>query len=267
MRRLKTCLLVIGVVVVCLLLGKNLIAKLVLSSGIKAMTGLDTRVASVEVGLLKSAVRIRRLEVLNPPGFPEPVMVGLPELYVAYDLGSLLRGKTHLGTVRLSLQEFNVVRKSDGQLNLRSIKVLESTGPQKGTGSVTSKPAPEFQIDVLELQIGKVVFTDATRSPMLVKEFRINIDERYEHIANPYAFAGLVVSRALIKMTVGQLTNFDVAGLQSAVTQTLKESAGRLTGTLSAGAEQAEQGGKEAAGRAKDVVDQTTGTFKKLLGN
>ncbi len=270
MKWLKTVFVVLVVAVCVLVLGRNLVAKAAVSGGIKMIAGLDARIGSMQGGLLKSAVGIKELQVLDPAGFQEPVMVDIPELYVDYDLGSFLRGKVHLETLRLHLKQFNVVKNGQGQLNLHAIKALETGKAQQPPAQKPGGPAPALQIDVLELNIGKVVFKDYTKSPVLVKEFNVNIDERYEHIANPYAFAGLVVSRALIKTTVGQLANFDVMGLQSTVTQALKEGAGKLTGTLTQGAEQAAGAATNvvggATGTAKEVVDQTSGRLKKLFG-
>jgi hypothetical protein len=244
--------------VVAGLIAKDVIASVAVTQGIKAITGLNARIASMQVGLRNTTVGIKGLQVLNPPGFTEAVMVDIPELYIDYELSSFLKGKAHLETLRLNLQELTVVRGADGRLNLRAIKAIESDKPKKATEPPQAGKATGFQIDVLELRIGTVVFKDYSQSPPLEREFRVNVEERYEHITDPYAFAGLVVSRALVKTTVGQLANFDVAGLQRAAVEALKRSANYLTGTLREGVESSGQLGTEA-------VNEAAGAFKKLF--
>ena len=267
MQWLKKSLIVASLVVVAFILLKNMIASAAFSGGVKAITGLNTQVRGVQVGLFNTSVGIKGLRVLNPSGFPDRVMVEVPEIFVDYDLGSFLKGKAHLETVRLHLSELNVIKSADGKVNLQSIKALEPAKAREATNPSQPGRAPEFQIDVLELKVGKVVYKDYASSPPMTQEFNVNIDERYEHITNPYVFSGLVVSRALMKTTVGRLANFDVAGLQANVTEALKLSAGQLTSTLMEGTAAAEKLGKGAWGSATDTIKDTTSSLKKLLGN
>lgn len=258
---------IVGLVMLALtvgmLLAKNLIASAALSGGVKAITGLTTQVNGVQVGLLKTVVGIDGLRVLNPAGFPEAVMVDVPELYVDYDLGALLKGRTHLERLRLHLRELNVVTSADGRLNLKAVKALE---PGAASRQPTGR-APAFQIDVLELKVGKVVYADYTKSPPLVREFAVNIDERYERITNPTAFAGLVVSRALVKTTIASLANFDVRALESNVRDILRQSAQRVGATVTEGVGAAGQLGSDTLDAAQGAVEGASGTLKRLLGN
>ena len=265
MKRLKQMLAIAAIVLIGLFLGKNLIAKSALSGGVKLITGLDTQIGSLRVGLINTAVGIKGLRVLNPHGFPERVMVDVPEIFVDYDLGSFLKGEAHLQTMRVNLAELHVIKSAEGQLNLNSVKALESGKTEAGQ-KPQAGPAPKFLIDVLELKVGKVVYKDYTANPPMVKEFAVNIDERYEHITNPYTFGALVFSRALMKTTVAQLAHFDVRGLQATVTEGLKGSAARLTSTLTEGTDAAQRIGQDALGTASEAVKGTAGTLKKLLG-
>jgi hypothetical protein len=276
MKPIRTIVGVLLIALVGVLLGKNLIAKAAVIGGAKAMTGLNVQVRDLDVGFPRTAVRIQGLRVMNPSGFPDPLMLEMPEIFVDYDLGAFVKGKAHLETVRLNLKELNVIRSADGKLNLDSIRAIQSgQAPGKAQRSAPPGRAPEFAIDVLELKVGKVVFKDYTKGPAAqVMVYDVRIDERYEHITNPYTFAGLVISRALFKTTVGRLTGFDVAGLQAGVANALKASAGQL-GSVVGSAEQvgrdafgtAEQVGRDATGAAKDAVDAATGTIKKIFGN
>lgn len=263
--------LVVAVVVVGAWVGKGLLAKLAVSGGVRLVTGLDASIGSLHVGVFNTSIGVRNLQVRNPAGFADQVMVDLPEIYADYDLGAALKGNIHLERVRLNLKELRVVKNADGRLNLRAIKGLESDTP----APPPSSKAGAFVIDALDLKIGTVTYADYTASPPSVKTFTVNLDEHFEHITNPTVFAGLVVSRALMKTTVAQLANFDVSGVQSMVTQGLRDSAGLVAGTATHVATEAAsqlQGGatgaaKEAADAATKAVGGVGGSLKKLFGN
>jgi len=271
----------LAIVVTGVVLMRNAVAKSVLSTGIHVITGLPADVKSVNVDLFRQAVGVRDLEIFQPDGFPDGVMVSVPEIYIDYRLGEFLSGTAHIEQMRLHVAELHVVKAENGRLNLRSIKAIESGTAQRG--QAPSQEAPEFQIDSLKLQVGTVVYTDHTVSPPAVREFPVNIDQEFTGITNPHVFAGLIVSQALMKTTVASLANFDVAGLQRDVTTALRASAGALSGTLSEGLGAARKAGQTAASAdaftaaqqvgqstteaAKNVVGEATGTLKKVFGN
>jgi uncharacterized protein involved in outer membrane biogenesis len=226
------------------------------------MTGLNLTIRSMSVGVLKSAVGINGLRLHNPSGFPDPVMVDLPEMYVDYDLGAFVGGKVHLEEVRLNLKEFIVVKDAQGRVNLDALKVV-----QESKGAPAEKPqpaahAPQMQIDVLQLKVGKVIFKDYSKGgEPSVQEFPLNLDERYEHITNPQMLAGLIVSRALMNTTVAKLTGVDLTAVQAQVGEQMKQATELVAGT----AKDAADVGKAAFGTAKDSVQKTADTLKKAL--
>ena len=290
MKLLRSLLLGIVVLLAAVLAGKNLIAKTALTGGVKMITGLDTKLEGVQVGLFSTAVGVKGLQVMNPPQFSERVMLDMPELFIDYNLSDILKGKIHLEVVRLNLKEFNVSKSADSQLNLNSIEALSAAKkPAEGKpAKPEGKPAApiNLQIDLLELSIGTVTYTDYTKNPPAKQTFAVNINERHEHITNPYTFAGLLVSRALMRTSIAQLANFDLRGLQSGVETALKDSASQFLkqggvlgdalqkdglgvmqrtgkGTVDA-AGNASQDAVDAAG---DAVKGATGAVKKLFGN
>lgn len=271
MKILKRTLIIIILVLAALLVGKNMIAKAAVMGGAKAITGLDVHLRSMSVGLLKTAISIQGLEVHNPPAFVDSVMLDMPEIYVDYDLGSMLKGTPHLSEVRIHLAELDVIKNQEGAVNINSIQALQSGKPNaeaQASSKKTAGPTPEFQIDRLSLKVGKVVYKDYTRrgAPPQVREFAVNIDEHYEHITNPYTFAGLVISRALVNTTIGQLANIDVNALQAGVMHALKESAGSFIPAANAVSKEAMGTAQEVVGTAQDAVKETTQSLKKLLG-
>ena len=263
--------LAVGVV-----LAKNVIAKTAVMGGVRAMTGLDLQIRGMQVGLFKRAVGIQGLVLKNPSGFPDPVMMDLPDLYVAYDLGAFLARKIHLQEVRLHVKEFNVIRDRQGRLNLDSLKVVQESKGQTAPPQKTPQPAPEMLVDTLHLQIGKVVYKDYSHGGKpVVQEFPINLDEQYAHITSPQAFAALVVSRALVRTSLARLTNINLASLQSlvqnpmgSVTQAVGMArSGAVAGVnlVAGGAKSAAQGATKAGQEAVGALEDTATSLKKSL--
>jgi uncharacterized protein involved in outer membrane biogenesis len=219
-------LLVIAVsALVGVMVAKNLVAKAAVTSGVKLITGLPLGIRSMDVGILNTAVGIRGLRLHHPSGFPDKVMVDMPEIFVDYDLGAFLRGKVHLEEVRLDLKEFMVVKDAQGRLNLDSLRVVqESKAQQQGKPSAKAGKAPQIRIDELRLKVGTVIYKDYSGGGApRVQEFAVNIDQHYQGITNPYALGGIIVSQTLAKTTIARLTGFDVGPLQSMVSQQLEQ--------------------------------------------
>ena len=255
MKWLRRILIGLVIVVVGVVLGKNVIARAAVLGGVKMVTGLNAELSSLHVGIRNPVIAMKGFKVLNPSGYPDPVMLELPELYVVYDLSSFLKSRVHLRHLRLHLAEFVVVKRADGQLNLDRITALQQKPAEtRPAGKQPAGPVPQLQIDVLELNIGKVVYKDYTRTPVLVQEFPVHIKERYEHINNPYTLAGLVVTKALMRTSVARLTNFDLAGLQAGVSDALKSSAALANRMATTGLDAAQEMGKSALGTTAEML-------------
>ena len=226
---MKKILIGIVMAVAALLLLRNVVVKAAVSGGVKAVTGVGVDVGSLDLGLFSSHVGVKELKVLNPRGFPERVMVSLPELYVDYDLGAIIKGTVHLEEVRVNLAELVVIKNAQGQVNINSLKPVQNS---KAPPPAPEKPgkAPKLVIDKVGLKVGRVVYKDYAQNPPTEKTFNINLNEEYAHITNPQLLGGLIISKALAKTTIAQLANVDVGALTANVEQQLKGAATQLQG-------------------------------------
>jgi hypothetical protein len=225
----------------------------------------------MNIGILNTLIGINGLQLFNPPGFVDKLMVDLPEVYVDYNFGAFIKRKVHLEEVRLDLKEFSVIRNEKGELNLDSLRVVEEKKEEKIEGEEGKEEEktkmPELQIDVLELKIGKVVYKDYSKgTPPKVREFNVNIDERYENITNPRAFISLIIVKALKNTTIARLTNFNLGALQENVAEKLKETTQKVMET----ADKAIETGKDDVEKkvkdtARETIEKATDTIKKIL--
>lgn len=261
---------IVFAIIIALFVSKNMIIKTSVTTGVKAMTGLKLSIRSMNVGVFKSLIGINELQLYNPSGFEDKLMMDLPEIYVDYNLGAIMGGKAHLEEVRLNLREFIVVKNANGQLNLDSLRVVEETedeGVKKDDGKKEKTEMPDIQIDLLALKIDRVIYKDYSKgSSPKVKEFNVNIDERYENITDPQSFVRLIIVKALKNTTIASLANFDIGKLQKGLTETVRKTTEKALETqinaVEAGKNLIEEKTTETT---KDAVEKASDTIKKFL--
>lgn len=290
MKKILNLILAVIVLVAVLFFAKNAIAKVLIETGVKTVTGLPLKMQGIDLNFAGQFVEIDQLHLYNPAGFPSEPMVRIPEIYVSYDLAALLKGKVHLPELRFTLEEFDVVRNEKGELNLDKLKAIAAQKPQQPGQKEPSEPqkpakAAEIQIDRFTLKVGQVQFKDFSQGTPSVKKFEINLDETFTDITNPNALVALIVSKALMSTSIAMLTGFDVAGLQSSVTGLVGSSLGQVqnlagssmdqlqgaAGQLGAVADpnavlgKAETTAKDAASALKSKASSLTGGFANKL--
>ena len=258
MKKLVIGLIVVLAIVFVLGQTKDMIAKASVEKGMEIVTGLKLQMKSLTVGILNTLVGIKDLKLFNPQGYKDKVMIDMPEIFVDYDLPAIIKGKIHLPEVRLNLKEFVVVKNSDGKLNLDALKVVkEEKEPASKQEPAKAQKMPEIQIDRLQLVISKVVYKDYTAGAQpSVREFNINLNEKYENITDPYTLVRLILVRALMNTTIANLANFDLGSIQ----QTLGNTLGKAQQVATQAAAKAQQAATEAVSRTQTVVKDTAAT-------
>ena len=266
--------IIIIAVIVALVLCKNQIARKATTTGIKFGTGLEADIGSMNVGLANTLVGIDRFKLMNPPGFHDKVMIDMPEIYVDYDLGALLKKKVHLEEVRLNLKEFLVVTNENGEVNLNALKSTQKEDEKEPSEKKEEAEMPEIQIDILDLKIGKVVLKDYTEGgEPVVREFNINLDKKFENISDPRALTNLIIVEALMGAGIANLTGFDLASVQEEVSKSLDEAKKQLKETMGQATgeaqemlkEQQDQAQKQAQEILKEQQDQASEALKGIL--
>jgi len=228
MKKLGIVVGIIVVVFVLLLVFKNMLIKTAVEQGTKKATGLELTIEDMDVGLLASKVDITDMQLLNPAGFPDKVMIDIAKLLVDVELASFFKGGAHVETLELDLKELMVVRNKERKLNLSALKSV-SEKQRKGEKPVEQeeakkeKKAPQVVIDMLILKIGKVTYKDYSwGTKPFTKTFTIGINEVYRDITDPKKLVNLIIVRALQKTNIAQLANFDLGTLKADVGDTLK---------------------------------------------
>lgn len=231
-------ILKISVIIIALIAGlfvaRNMAIQTAVQTGVRFMTGLKLNMHSFHLSILGSSIGMRDLALFNPRGFRDPVMVEMPEVYVDYELAPLFQGNVHLKEVRIYLKEFVVVKNEKGQLNLDSLKAVQTQKKEQAAPKTKARPAaggvkgkvPKMRIDVLKLRIEKVIYKDYSRAKNkpFVQEFNMNLNESYANITNPYGIVSLIVVKVLMNTSIARLTGFDLGSLEGSVSDVLASS-------------------------------------------
>ncbi len=228
----KAGIIIAIVIIICIVLFgmKNMIAKVGIEKASEMVIGLNLSIGSLDIDIAKTTADIKDFRLDNPKGFDDKIMVDMPEIYVDYDLPAILKGRIHLYNMRLDLKECVVVKNKDGKLNLDSLKAVQDLAMKKKPAQVTKDAAPDFQIDLLELKIGKVIYKDYSKGRIpYVLQFNINLNEKFKNITDPDALVSLIVVKVIMNTTIGKLIKLDITGLQDTVGNTLT-SATRIVG-------------------------------------
>lgn len=213
------------VLLVLLYLGRNLLIRPILELTVKSVTGLPLKIKELNIGADLSTIEIKNLEIYNPAGYHATRMAYLPEIFLSCDLGGFLKGQSHIREIRLNLQEFEVVKNEQGKLNIEYLKPVreeQAKSQEKPAEAGHPRKPQEFQIDVLVLGLGKVLYKDYSKGSRLeMKEYNLNINERFEGVKDLKSVTNLVVFRALTKTTIASLTNFNLKGLKNQLTESI----------------------------------------------
>jgi len=207
-------LIALTVILAVLFIGKNFIAKTAVTSGVKAITGLEMDIGSMDVGILNTLIGINNMKLYNPPDYPDRVMIDMPDIYIDYNLGAFLKRKVHLKEVRIDLRELTVIKNKNGELNIASLKVA---GQQE---KPVEKKKTEIKIDILDLKIGKVAYKDFSKGKNAkVIEYNVNLHERFHDITNLDEMGKIILVKALLNTNIAQLANFALDSLKSDISE------------------------------------------------
>jgi len=270
MKKLLKILVILVIIVVCLALAKNFLLKKGIETTVKALTGLPLKIGSFKFGILDTTIDIKDLQLHNPEGFSDQMMLDMPEIYIDYEFGSLLKKKLHVHEMRINVREFAIVKNEKGETNLDALKAVQT---KKGEGKKAKKgekkssqkdEAFDIQIDLIELKLGKVSYKDYSKEGApSIKEFNLNLDERFENVTDLKSLVGIIVFKSLTNTTIGALVNFDIKGLGSNLTGSLGSAAQAVGDT----ATKALSSTKELFGTSTEKLQEQAEGLKNLFKN
>jgi hypothetical protein len=155
-------LLVILLALVVLAAMKDFLIKTAIETASPNIVGAKVKMGSFSLGVFSRKVHITDFKLYNPPGFPDQVLVDMREVSMEADIPQLLKGRMHFPMVVFNMNNMVIVKNKEGKLNVDSLKIVQE---QMAANKGKPMKLPAFKIDVLDLNLGKVVFEDYTHAP------------------------------------------------------------------------------------------------------
>lgn len=168
---------------------RDFLVKSLIDTVATSITGAPVSVGGLSLSVIRQSIKISNFRMYNPKGFARGVLVDIPRMSVALNLGALISGKIHLRQLELDIKEIGMVKNKEGKLNVDSLKIAEEKPAEKEK----KRPAKHLamQIDVISLGMGKVVSKDySVAGAPVVKVYDINARKTYKNITSAQQLAG-----------------------------------------------------------------------------
>ena len=227
--------------------------------------GTRLEIGRMQVGIIKSVIAIDDLKLYNPEGYPYELMADVPEIYVEYDLPVILKSKVSLKELRFHLKEFNIVRDKDGQVNVDSLKPVKNKTSGEEVEKGVEEDIPDMDIQVLYLKAGKAYYRDysAQGTEPVVREFNVELDEKYEDINDIYTLVRLIIYRLLKKMALTNIINIPMTGVKEVLGDAYTAGTQAVSATVQTAAGAAEN----VLGGAKNTLGGAAKELESLVVN
>ena len=146
---------------------RQIIAQKAVETVFKQTTGFPIQIQSLQISPWHSRFAADGIQLFNPPEFSERLFADIPRLYVDYEFGSLFCARAQITRADLHIREVVIVKNTNGHSNieqLRGLSMRETEG--------RSVPRP-FQIDTLNLEIGRVVTKEYNKDGLCKESTRV----------------------------------------------------------------------------------------------
>jgi hypothetical protein len=151
------------IVVVILLLSYNSILRVLIEHNIRAQTGMDAEIGSLNVALTSPTIEIKNFKLHNSGDFGGTPFLVIPEIYVEYDRAALARQEIHITLMRFNLGELDIVKNEKGQTNIFALGLKLPSKKSGGKTEINFKKQTGYDfkgIDSLNVSVGTLKFID-----------------------------------------------------------------------------------------------------------
>lgn len=153
-------LLVLLLLAVAALLGRDVILKQLAERSLERSTGWRAEIGSLHTGLGSTSLHLQQVLLYNRADFGGGLLLDVPEVFAELDRAELFAGRLNFKRLRLHFAELNIVRDRQGRFNLDQIgrEVVEAS--PRIPGPATKASFTFAGIDHLTLSLGSVNYTD-----------------------------------------------------------------------------------------------------------
>ena len=205
---------------------KNAFTGFVVSTAVSRAAHVPASVGSVSLQFTRARLTLKNVKLFNPRGYPEKLLLDLPEVDVQFDPASIFTGRPHFKKIKVNMKELIVIKNRDGQVNVNALKPAKTQVVESKKDRTPQKTAG-IRIDELTLSIGQVVYKDYSvgRTPS-TQVFDLHVQERtFRNVESLSGVVSILMFETLTRTTLNRLVNLDMAlfkeGAGSALTKGL----------------------------------------------
>ena len=205
---------------------KNAFTGFVVSTALSRAAHVPASVGSVSLQLTRARLTLKNVKLFNPRGYPEKLLLDLPEVDVQFDPASIFTGRLHFKKIKVNLKELIVIKSRDGQVNVNALRPSKTQVAESKKNGAPQRTAG-IRIDELTLSIGQVVYKDysAGRTPS-TQVFDLHVQERtFRNVESLSSVVSILMFETLTRTTLNRLVNLDTTlfkeGAGSALTKGL----------------------------------------------
>lgn len=182
--QLKKWLFATAAVLLILVVLKDVVIEKIAESLATQALGAQVEIGRFSSSLIFQKIRIQDLTIKNPAGFPEEIFLSMPEITIQIDGWKALTGQWRFPMIVINLHQVVIIRNTEGKLNVDSLKVVqEQVAREKAAKDVPPAEKPpvnmDFAIDVLKLNIDRVIFKDSSKGdPPVIKVYDVGLKNK-----------------------------------------------------------------------------------------
>jgi len=252
-------LVVVVIAVAGLFFYVDAIAKTAIERGATHALGVETTVASTDVGILEGKFSLSGLRVANPPGFDAADFLKMGEGDVSVSFASLREDTVRLPTLNLNDLDLSLEQKGEGanyDVILGNLKKLESEPKAPSSG----EPGKKFIINEIVIRNVKVA-VDVLPIGGSLTRMNVPIDEiRLQDVGSDSDTGVLMaeLTSIILKAVFASVVNFG-ANLPADLLQNLGNELGQLENLQSLGV--------NVVAGAGGALEDVTGQVGEVLGD
>lgn len=153
-------LLVLLLLAVAALLGRDVVLKRWAERSIERSTGWRAEIGTFHTGLGSTSLHLQKTRLYNRADFGGGLLLDVPEVFAELDRAELFAGRLHFKQLRLHFAELNIERDQQGRFNLDEMGMELDEISSHPTNRTANASFTFAGIDHLTLSLGGINYTD-----------------------------------------------------------------------------------------------------------
>lgn len=189
----------------------------VIDRSLEKIIGAAIVIDDVDIDSLNSSLIIKGFKLFNPPGYPEGVLLDVPETVIKYDLSLLFKEQLIIPLITVHLRQLTAVRNQEGKFNVDALRITQNEIISEFTKKYSW--LPKVRVSMLRLSVGMVVEKDYVKAALqpTVTVYEVNMkDMVYKDLPTFHDFFLLILKESMKKTAIRGVNIYGVSTIAGA---------------------------------------------------